>query len=334
VEDQITPIEGRLRRYLTSELDRQRFDRAKRFVDETATHGSDDVAHRVNARWLKFLCSRASVRSDTWPKHVDLLLQFADAFGLPSSERRRFISLSWMGQLWRAACFRDLMKGPPELVAQLTRVTGWEHFERYRRDGAGLILVPVHGQFGRLFQPYLRYRGHDGVVVGLTPEGLEARGLSTPAAKGFEFARQLHAAKHVLARGGIAFNLPDSFWNLDNSRSVEFFGRQRRIAAGFAELALMSGAHVLPLSHRFSPRGFFVLEFGEPFYVPGPQSSQAERVDSLVAQYASFLRDEWRRYPWNIQWTHLQRFCQLPAVSLDGPAERIDTPRRVGSDIQ
>jgi lauroyl/myristoyl acyltransferase len=323
----IAPMESRLTRHLTSELKRQRFDRAKRFVDDIVRHGEGgDAAHRANARWLKFLCSRTAAQSDTWPKHVDLLLEFAAAFGLPPAERRRFIALSWMGQLWRVACFRDLMKGPPELVARLTQVTGWEHFERCRRDGAGLMILPVHGHFSRLVQPYLRHRGHDGLSVGLTTGSLEARGFATTAAKQFELARQLHAAKHVLARGGIAFNLPDAFWNLDNSRSVEFFGRQRWIATGFAELALTTGAHVLPISYRFSPRGFFVLEFGAPFHVLGPQSSQDERVDALVAQYASFLRDEWRRYPWNIQWTHLQQYCQLPAGDPGTPGERASGP--------
>src|SRR5262245_1789739 len=122
----------------------------------------------------------------------------------------------------------------------------------------------------------------------------------------------MHAAKHLLARGGIVCNVPDSRQNLDNSRSVEFFGRRRLLAAGFAELALVTGARVLPLVHRFSPRGFFVLEFGAPFHIPGPQSVYEERVDSLVGQYADFLRDEWRVRPWNIQWTFLRHYCQLP----------------------
>src|SRR6266705_1349349 len=137
---------------------------------------------------------------------------------------------------------------------------------------------------------------------------------NTTVSKRFELARQMHAAKHLLTRGGIVFNVPDARQNLDNSRSVEFFGRQRGIATGFAELALKTGAHVMPIAYRFSPRGFFVLEFGAPFHVLGPQSSHDERVDSLIGQYANFLRDEWRRYPWNIHWEHLRYYCELPEV--------------------
>ncbi len=272
----ISPIERHLRRHLTSERNRQRFDRAKRFVDETMRRGEgDEMAHRVNARWLKFLCSRTPVQRDIWPKDADFLRHFATVFGLPPAATREFIGLSLLGRLWRAGCFDDLAKGPPELVARLTRVTGWEHFDRCRRDGAGLILLPVHGQFSRLFQPYLRHRGSDGLEVGITNDK----------------------------------------------------GRQRRIAAGFAELALKTGAHVMPIAYRFSPRGFFVLEFGAPFHVLGPQSSHDERVDSLIGQYANFLRDEWRLYPWNIHWEHLRYYCELPEVDPGALGAKVNAPR-------
>ena len=324
----IRPIERHLRRHLTSELNRQRFDRAKRFVDETVSRGAgDEMAHRMNARWLKFLCSRTPVQRDIWPNDADFLRHFATLFGLPPAETRKFIGLSLLGRLWRAGCFDDLAKGPPELVARLTRVTGWEHFDRCRRDGAGLILLLFHGPFTRRSIAYLRHLGHDGLKVGLPNDKLEEKGFRTPVAKRFELARQMHAAKHLLTRGGIVFNVPDTYQNLDNSRSVEFFGRQRRIATGFAELTLKTGAHVMPIGYRFSPRGFFVLEFGAPFDVLGPQSSHDERVDSLVGQYANFLRDEWRRYPWNIHWHHLKHYCRLPEVDPSALGQKNYAPR-------
>lgn len=319
--DRIGPIERELRRRLSSEVNRQRFDRAKRFVDETVQRGGE-TAHRAKARWLKFLCSRGPVQKHVLAQDVDFLRQFATVFGLPPAERREFVALSLLGGLWRTCCFEDLMKGPPELVARLTRVIGWEHFDRCHRDGAGLILLPVHGQFARLFRLYLRHRGIDGLIVGLPNVKLEEMGLRTTAAKQFELARQMHAAKHLLARGGIVFNLPDAFQNLDNSRSVAFFGRQRRLAAGFAELALKTGARVVPIAYRFSPRGSFVLEFGAPFNALGSQSSHDQRVDSLVGQYADFLRAEWRHYSWNIPWHHLRSYCVLPEVDADSLVQK------------
>jgi len=316
----LTPIERYLRQHLGSDLDRQRFDRARRFVAETAQRGGD-IAYRINARWLKFLCSRKPVRTNVWPEDADFLRYFARVFGVPPDQTREFVGLSLLGRLWRASYFDDLAKGSPELVARLTRVIGWEHFDRCRQDGRGLILAPVHTQFARLFLIYLRHRGHDGLEVGITHDKLEAQGVRTAVAKQFELARQLHAAKHRLAQGGIVFNPPDARQNLDHSRPVEFFGRERQLAAGFAELALKTGAHVVPVVYRFTPRGSFALEFGAPLDVPGPPSTHDERVDSLVAQYASFLRDQWRRYPWNIPWNHLLHYCLLPEADPGAPGE-------------
>jgi lauroyl/myristoyl acyltransferase len=322
----IRPIERHLKQHLTSELGRRRFDRAKRFVDGAVLGGDVEAVHRVNARWLKFLCSRTPVQTEVWPEEAEFLRGFATAFGLPPAERRQFLGLSLLGRRWRELCFVDLKKGP-ELVARLTRVTGWEHFDRCRQDGKGLILLPVHGQFARLFRLYLRHRGHDGLEVGLPSHTLEKKGFHTPAAKQFELARQMHAAKQLLAAGGIVFNLPDAFQNLDHSRSVEFFGRQRRIAAGFAELALMAGAHVVPIAYRFTTRGSFVLEFGSPLHAPGPESTHNERVDSLVGQFADFLRAEWRLYPWNIPWHHLVQYCTLPEIDSGALGEKAISPR-------
>jgi lauroyl/myristoyl acyltransferase len=324
----LRPLERRVRRHLTSEINRQRFDRAKRFVDEAQKRDAgNETALRVRARWLKFLCSRPSVQEEMWPKDVDILRQFATAFGVPSAERRKFVGLSLLGRLWRIWFLEDLSQWPRELVARLTRVTGWEYFERCRQDGTGLILLPVHSKFSYLIAPYLRHRGHAGVAVGSTNDGLEGRGFRTPAAKRFELARQMHAAKQLLARGGLVYNLPDSRQNLDNSRTVEFFGQKRALAAGFAELVLKTGAHVVPIAYRFSARGFFVVEFGAPFHVLGEESTHDERVDSLVAQYANFLRDEWRRYPWNIPLDELQHYCRPPEIDRDAPNERASALR-------
>ncbi|HET9762382.1 MAG TPA: hypothetical protein VFR50_02650 [Casimicrobiaceae bacterium] len=268
----------------------------------------------MQVRWLKFLCSRKRLQRYLRPKAAAKLRDFAIGLGLPSAEKRQFFVLGLLGREWRAWRFQDLLRGPTELVARLTRVTGWEHFERSRRDDAGLILLPVHTQFARLFVRYLRQRGHVGLMLGLTNDTLDAMGFTTPSGKRFELARQMHAAKHLLKRGGIVFNAPDSPQNLDSSRSVEFFGRQRKLATGFAELALKTGAQVVPLAHRFSPRGLFILEFGAPFHAPGPHSTHDEAVDSLVGQYASFLRDHWRLYPWDVQWGQLRRHGSLPAM--------------------
>ena len=303
-------MERHARRNLASDKDRQRFDRAKRFVDSVVNRGGT-AGYRMHARWLKFLCSQPAVQRDVYSEETAFLRRFATAFGLAPDETRKFVALSLLGRVWTVWSLWDLHRAPPALIAEHTQVEGWEHFERCM-DGAGLIVLPTHGIFARLFQQYFRHRGHHGFELGTKDDKLKRHGIHSPMAKRFEFARQMHAAKQVLKRGGIVYNVPDARGNLDSARTVELFGRQRQLALGFAELALETGAHVLPIANRFTPRGFFVMEIGQPFAVLGPQATREERIDSLVDQYAHFLRNEWRSYPWNIQWNQLRYYCDLP----------------------
>jgi lauroyl/myristoyl acyltransferase len=307
----IRPMERHARRNLSTEIDRRRFDRAKRFVDPIGNR-EDAPGYRMHARWLKFLCGRPAVQRDVYPDDTAFLRRFAAAFGLSAEEERKFVRQGLLGRVWGVWCKQDLYMGPPAFVAQLTRVEGWEFFERSLHDGTGIILLPVHGQFSRLFQRCLLHRGYQGMELGLTQDKLQQRGFQTQTTKGLELARQMHAAKHLLRKGGIVFNLPDALQNLGNSRTVEFFGRQRRLAIGFAELALDTAAHLVPVAYRFTQRGFFVMEFRPPLQKLGQEAPREERVDFVLDQYANFLRDEWQRYPWNMQWNHLRHYLELP----------------------
>ena len=192
--DLIRPIERHLKRHLTTEVGRRRFDRAKRFVDEAALGGDAETVHRVNARWFKFLCSRAPVQTGSGGGRS---AQLATVFGLPPAEARKFIGLSLFGPHWRALCFADLWKAP-ELVARLTRVIGWEHFDRCRQKGAGLILLPVHGLFAPLFRLYLSHRGHFGLEVGLP--GTSSREGIPRQRRAVRACAAMHTAKRLLGR--------------------------------------------------------------------------------------------------------------------------------------
>jgi lauroyl/myristoyl acyltransferase len=313
----LRPMERHARRNLASDKDRRRFDRAKRFVDGVVNRGGA-AAYRMHARWLRFLCSQPAVQRDVYSEETSFLRRFATAFGLAPKEARKFIALSLLGRVWAAWWQQELARPPMQLVTELTAVAGWEHFEHGLRDRAGLIMLPTHSRFARLFQQYFRHRGYEGLELGTTNEQFDKKDIPTPVGKRFELARQLLEAKRLLSRGGIVYNVPDTRRNLDNARTVEFFGRERQIGLGFAELALETGARLLPIANRFTPRGFFVMEIGEPFADLGPQAPREERIDSLVNQYARFLRNEWRRYPWNIQWNQLRYYCDLPDGADEG----------------
>ena len=64
-------LERSVKRRLPSDLGRRRFDQARQFVEEAKRSGSHETALRLHARWLKFLCRRASVQRDIWPQQTE-----------------------------------------------------------------------------------------------------------------------------------------------------------------------------------------------------------------------------------------------------------------------
>ena len=283
----------------------------------------------MNARWLKFLCSRKPVQTDVWPADAEFLRHFATVFGLPPDERRKFVGLSLLGRLWRAVVVSTISrKGRPNSCARLTHVTGWEHFDRCRRDGAGLILCRSTASLPACSNRTFAIEDTTASRSVSRTTSSSAKGLRTPAAKRFELARQMHAAKHLLARGGIVFNLPDARQNLDNSRVGGVLRTaaptRHRVRRARAQDRRSRCADRLPI---FAAR---ILRPGVRGTLPRARASSRSPTSassSLVGQYADFLRDEWRRYPWNIDWSHLRHFCRLPKFNPDALGENAIAPR-------
>src|SRR5262249_38216124 len=121
----IRPMERHARRNLSTDIDRLRFDRAKRFLDAIGNR-QDAPGCQTHARWAKFPCSRAAVARDVYEAAPAFLRRFAAAFGLSAEEEPKFVRLGLLGRVWGEWCKQALYMGPPALVAQLSRVEGWE----------------------------------------------------------------------------------------------------------------------------------------------------------------------------------------------------------------
>ena len=314
-----------LAQYLASERGRQRSRRVKGVIYATLRRiGGDAMAQQLILRWLRFVCGSRFVQRSLFAQAIEHLSRFAETFKLTPEETREFLGLSLMAREWRE--WRQIAAPPAGSIARVTRVAGPEHFDACVREGKGVMLLLHHSQFARLSLDWLREHGHDSVIVGMSSQDQEKRGLQTPVQKNFELARQLHLAKHRLGKGGVVIFVPDAYQNLESFRMVEFFGRLRPIATGFAELGLKSGARLLPIAYRLSTDGLFTLEFAPPLQASDPMASHEARIDALIAQYAEFLRTEWKPYPWDLHWHHLDFYCQLPLLPA-GPARRVANRR-------
>jgi lauroyl/myristoyl acyltransferase len=85
--------------------------------------------------------------------------------------------------------------------------------------------------------------------------------------------------------------------------------RSYQFKAGFAELALNTGAALIPQWRYFLPDGILRYEFGPPF--EAGTGDRAAQVEGLLRQYAAFVEAAWAAHPEAMRWKkivkHLKR---------------------------
>ena len=104
------------------------------------------------------------------------------------------------------------------------------------------------------------------------------------------YVDQLLKSKSVLKNNGIVLILPDVQGGLSSGYDLPFHGRMVRFKAGFAELAIETGAAVVPVSitvdvHKRKVR----VRFLEPLDSGPADRDHAEKVEGLIRQYADYF---------------------------------------------
>jgi fatty-acyl-CoA synthase len=192
--------------------------------------------------------------------------------------------------------------------------------ERAYRAGKGVILAGRHAGLALLVREIARQR--------LSPAGyfsLKMAALFLPAraevipprelkrSRLSAFLGQLLVAKRVLSGGGIVYILPDARDGLSRGIPVTLHGRLYRFKTGFAELALDTGAPVVPVSMGIDfPRREVTLSFLEPLDAGPADMPRAARIEGLVRQYVAYLGEEWRRWPGTVFMKHKLAHCDAP----------------------
>jgi lauroyl/myristoyl acyltransferase len=122
----------------------------------------------------------------------------------------------------------------------------------------------------------------------------------------------LYNARQTLQRGGFASVVADGGVGTSPGITLPFFGRQRTFKTGFAELALVSGASVVPVTVSMDITGHAELRFMPLLEIPS--SDRQQQIESLVRQYADLLRSEWIEKTGNLSWRELEAFLKLPLI--------------------
>ncbi|MFN2298889.1 MAG: AMP-binding protein [Anaerolineales bacterium] len=233
----------------------------------------------------------------------------------------------------RYGYWRDMMRilerEPLDRMDRWFSVSGLEHLEQAFRRGRGVVLVTYHSTVMRFANLALPRRLNCApiqtisfrkalTVAGIPGGGSKAVMRTLPAetisAASADFILQGY---RLLAKGGIVQVVPDSMIDPASPMPVNIAGREYRIKAGFAELALHAGAAVVPL-YTTRRRGGRIHTAIHPPLDPGPESGERpERIYGLLRQYAAFVGRSWRAAPESVKWKGIRRHFQQPPAAKD-----------------
>jgi lauroyl/myristoyl acyltransferase len=148
-------------------------------------------------------------------------------------------------------------------------------------------------------------QGEDAKVV------YRARKSAWSAALGMEGLR-------VLRAGGIVQVANEAGYDTAGTLPRAIGGRIYRLNPGFAELALATGAIVLPMYSSYDLSGAIRVTLLPPFEIASGPAAASERTADMVDQYARFAETAWRSAPTSLTWQVIGRYFIQPAAASGG----------------
>lgn len=207
-----------------------------------------------------------------------------------------------------------------ESRGNLIRFTGLEFLYHSQKQRRGTILVTYHSPATMIGNALLsRYTGLGHIpTISQVQAGEIAERESTDYDREFREHRSGWSASfalqgaHILRQGGVVQILNDVSYVDSNSKRKSIGGRSYDLKPGFAELALATGATVLPVLHKYDLTGCVHLTFLPALRLPDKSAAHICRVDNLLDQYVAFLENTWRNVPESVGWGSLRRFTNRP----------------------
>ena len=277
---------------------------------------------------------RYELFSDFMASLPDCHLDPADIFQQSLLANLNFSPFKFMGEDWReikndrqalkqtrSTYWRTLVQtieeSSVERLDALFPMAGFEHMQAAFASGRGVILLTFHGVNSPVFRLSLARRMNVDAIPAIShriPARQSEFGDVTDELP-YETASALNTqialfAQKRLQEGNIVYIVGDTSDAHGPRYPVTLGGRAYQVKAGFAELALNTGAAILPFYGRILPDSRSQIHFLPPLDPgPGTRAVQAER---LVAQYAAFVNRVWSESPEILWWNRIRRHLMRP----------------------
>lgn len=298
-------------------------------------------------RWLLRWCGQSWVQGFLYPRESQLVRRFATSMGTPAVQVAQEVRLSLAGEIILRGYVREVgpyaragqpksalmaelamaLQSDPEnnLSHQFFSIEGAAHVQQVLHANSGVVMVGVHSPVGFAIAHFMSY--WVAPQTHLSRQGYRKRlqelGLSGDT--GWEAARTSAArdALDTLAQGGLVFIAGDE-QNAENGIPATIGNRLHCLTPGFAELAVRSGASILPIFATLLPDGRSHIEIAPPLTWERSHGHDQE-IEAIMRAYGQVQTEAWRRLPSAVSRVIMAQHLACPQV--DGPLSATATGR-------
>jgi len=286
------------------------------------------LPYRARVRLFRRWCHNPLIQKHFFFPESKLLGDFQRAIEEVSAQTEDHVTNALMRILIKryghGVLTRTLLHDLPQLpqLPQWLTIAGQATLDEALLRKRGVILVDMHTLFPSGILPIvLKQLGHANPMV---YSGRAALQQNQPLFHAFQryfhteeetlviakfLSLQMDVAQRKLRAGGIVWIAPDG-GSGSRARRLPIFGWQRAFSTGFAELALQTGATVIPVRHVIAANGGIQISFLRPFAAGVATTNREERIQQLMQQYVDFLEETWRLDPANVGVAHMRHFLQ------------------------
>jgi amino acid adenylation domain-containing protein len=209
---------------------------------------------------------------------------------------------------------------PLNEIEKYFSVSGLEILTQAHQNNKGVILLSYHSNVGRFATMALKPRLGNEEIVTINQrvarqqsskwENFESK-KDTEAFDSALFANEALKGQHLLMEGKIIQLVGDIEYQ-DAKHRLVLSGRKYALKTGFAELALNTGALVIPVFNTLKPDGRIHTIF-RPALTPGSGDRETQ-IGNLMNGYVSFMNSAWSEAPESLKWTRLRSHIRKPVA--------------------
>jgi amino acid adenylation domain-containing protein len=214
-------------------------------------------------------------------------------------------------RFWRSLA-RLVEEAPMNEFDKYFEFAGLEHLEQARRGGRGVIIVSYHSLGSHSSTAGLSRRLGMEDIPTISQKharvtNLQEQGAAKEAAL---YARTALQAQRILEQGKTIQAVSDLDYGSDGQYRAVLGGRAYNLKLGFTELAVNTGARVVPKFSLYLANGKILTTLKAPFEEGA--GSRQERTLHLMRQYTDFINESWRTVPESLRWSRIARHFRQP----------------------